>query len=330
MEKCSLTAISRENTIIIKGLAILFILLGHASYIPYGGIGGVGLFLLISGYGLNESAKAKGFDGYWVKRIKTVYIPYFFVALLQLLAFGAERKLVIVVSLAGLDLTAGDRVLNIDPTMWYISYIFFWYLSFYICGKLGQCFKNRRLGSGVKLLGLFALSLLCRKLYARGLWDPYSNAGLYVWLFPLGVLLSELSELKVSKTVRQSFWALLFLVSTAHVFSDYPEHSAYTWLSMPFQLLAAVQLVNIGGFIGRALRWLGTYSYSIYLMEGMTVMWHSYEWFGNMDNVHLINAVAFAVTMVLAWLYWEGIYKKLLAKIPLERLAGKRPSVPAE
>ena len=74
--------ISRDLTVMVKGFAISIIIYGHCGnyfgirYLtPLGGIG-VALFLLLSGYGINESWIINGRKGYWKKRLLTFFMPY--------------------------------------------------------------------------------------------------------------------------------------------------------------------------------------------------------------------------------------------------------------
>lgn len=62
---------SRSHTYICRGVAAIIIICQHVAggfdirYLtPLGGIG-VAVFLVLSGYGLNESFKRKGIGGYW-------------------------------------------------------------------------------------------------------------------------------------------------------------------------------------------------------------------------------------------------------------------------
>ena len=74
--------ISKEDTQLLKGLAIMMVIIQHIGQIlhisvlnPLGPIG-VCLFLFISGYGLSFSYEKNGRSGYFVKRVLKVYIPY--------------------------------------------------------------------------------------------------------------------------------------------------------------------------------------------------------------------------------------------------------------
>lgn len=71
----------KQFTKVMKGITITMVFFSHVGnannvrlFAPLGGV----IFLILSGYGLNESAK-KGFQAkrFWIKRITTVIVPYF-------------------------------------------------------------------------------------------------------------------------------------------------------------------------------------------------------------------------------------------------------------
>ena len=72
----SLFSLSKEQTLLLKGIAILMVILGHMSYITWGGAGGVTIFLILSGYGIHESFKKNGLKNYWKKKISTFAAHY--------------------------------------------------------------------------------------------------------------------------------------------------------------------------------------------------------------------------------------------------------------
>lgn len=121
--------LTKQKTSIIKGIAILLVILSHCGLIECGGAIGVDLFLIVSGYGIYYSSN-KCTSNFWKKRIKSVYFPYLFTTLIFLVIrciFGFRPSVIeVVVSMLGLDFNR-----NIDPTMWYISYIFCMYLLAY-------------------------------------------------------------------------------------------------------------------------------------------------------------------------------------------------------
>lgn len=141
-------------TTISKGIAILMIMLCHCSnswshgrlLTPLGGIG-VSIFLITSGYGLNESYKKYGLKDFWQKRLVRVYLPYFIVAVILGVFHHWDAK---------------DWLLNllvIKCIYWFISYIVGCYIVFWVCSK---CFPKFRIAiisflSTIMLLALPAL-----------------------------------------------------------------------------------------------------------------------------------------------------------------------------
>lgn len=121
-------ALDYKSTCCIKGIAILFILVGHIAgtfqtvlFTPLPAAG-VSLFLMLSGYGLSESYKSKGLKDFWSKKITRVLIPYAIVITLLVLFKTYDIKLIdYVLEIAG-----------IKTTYWYIGYQIKWYIVFFI------------------------------------------------------------------------------------------------------------------------------------------------------------------------------------------------------
>lgn len=125
---------SINYTTILKGIAILIVMLGHMGnfwgvtyFTPLGGIG-VAIFLILSGFGLSESYKKSGLNHYWSKKLINVYIPYVIIRgmgiIIQML-MGTKYTLI--------DILLGFSLLkNIHVYDWYLRYLFIWYIIFYI------------------------------------------------------------------------------------------------------------------------------------------------------------------------------------------------------
>ncbi len=317
-----ITALTKEDSSMIKGVAIILVLLGHmwpypfyAPFLRWGGGIGVSLFLIASGYGINESVR-KGVDNYWSKRIKTVYIPYLFVAVLILLFFGCDGKGQLVCTLLGLDFCR-----NADKTMWYISYIFYWYLVYYVFFLLSGPIKNEKLRVAVKLAGLFAMAPICKLLCYDTVWHFDSSGFFYIWHFPIGAVLSELSKVKVKKSVNTIVWTAILVLCTARMLYVFPDFGPEVRFSVPIFFIAIIKLIRSRGFISKTLCLAGEYSYPIYLFEGVFVFRNRIDFFGWLPHPILTDAAAVAVTVILSVLFWERIYKKLLVKIPVEKLS---------
>lgn len=119
---------SFSHTNMLRGIAILLILLQHSAgewgtriFTPCGGTVVV-IFLFLSGYGLNESYKKNGLNGFWLRKLSRVLIPY--------AIFGAVCMLVLSKEFAFkfylLD------VLGIASCYWYVSFLLKLYILFYI------------------------------------------------------------------------------------------------------------------------------------------------------------------------------------------------------
>lgn len=314
-EGVPLFSLDRNSSTILRGIAILYILLGHTGYFVWGGAGGVVLFLLLSGYGLNESREKDGLRLYWNKRIRKVYLPYLLVSLLVLAGWRIEDPRVIACTILGLDLG-----LMADKTMWYISFILLWYFLYYILAGMSRLVRNPWGRRGFLLMGLFVLSFGFRLLYKFGFWHAESGAGLYSLAFPLGVALSDLSNVKVKEKTRTLFQLAFLFLTSAYMLGAYGQvRSELMAMVMGLQPIAVVLAVKPRGALEKILLWFGKYSYPIYLFEGLFLYVRN-EMFSQMSHQPLIDLSYMTVSIVLALIFWEGGYKKLETILPLDRL----------
>lgn len=117
--------LDRTATTKMKAMAIIMVLICHVGTTlfgrllnPFGGIG-VSTFLILSGYGLTESYKQHGLDGFWRKRLSRVLVPY----LIFLLVYCAYRWL------------ANGEFPIFNLRYWFVEYIVIWYVLFYFIMK---------------------------------------------------------------------------------------------------------------------------------------------------------------------------------------------------
>lgn len=126
-------------------------MVGHVSammntvvFTPLGGTG-VALFLLLSGFGLNESFKTHGLVCYWRKKVLRVLVPYFFVATLLYICrweFSWEAFI--------LDIT------GLKTHYWYIAFLMKWYIAFWLTSKYFLQYRTTiLLGMSVVILFFF-------------------------------------------------------------------------------------------------------------------------------------------------------------------------------
>ena len=148
---CDEEFMSRYNTTVYKGVAMLMIMVCHLAgqfgggavkiFTPFGGIG-VAIFLVLSAYGLNESwnrgevSGKKPWSGWWRKRFLTVWLPYIIV---QLVLYWPRRKFNFLAFI--LDLSC---LRPLYDKGWYLSYIFLWYAVFYLVRRVSFLDKFRR------------------------------------------------------------------------------------------------------------------------------------------------------------------------------------------
>lgn len=172
--------LSKNHTDILKGIATVLIIVSHIGnyrgfsiIIPLGGIG-VALFLLSSGYGLNESFKRKGLDNFFKTRLLKIIMPYWIMTVLYwILHFDT----------ISFDSFLGSIILvNRLPFMWFIQYIFIWYVIFYLSKKI----FNESQGTAF----LLTVSLILIFVFKDTTWGEQSFS------FTTGVLLSQYPKIK--------------------------------------------------------------------------------------------------------------------------------------
>ena len=247
--------VSKKQTTCIKGIAILLVILGHLSLIDCSGAWGVHLFLIISGYGMYCSYESSGLKLFWKKRMEAVWEPYFFCTITFLLVriFLHEKFSIanVIGSLIGLDFG-----LNIDPTMWYISYIFAMYTIFFFAIKI----KNRKVGifiAGVLQVIITGLG------YLSIAWHRGTIAWAYALSFPIGVIWGKIRNTEITPKKKKAICILSFAFSALVVAHRYgkihggPEELVFT-LFAAVGIIAFVELVGFanlpiiggGGYIG--------------------------------------------------------------------------------
>lgn len=124
--------LDKNGTLVLKGIAILFILFSHLGghytriFTPCGGIG-VALFLFISGYGLTKSDEKNGLQHYWTKRLVGVWLPY---VLIQVFTSGLHLLDILLIKPS-------------HPFGWYLNYLMIWYFMFWIIHRWGFLKRNR-------------------------------------------------------------------------------------------------------------------------------------------------------------------------------------------
>ncbi len=256
------TITERSNTDALRGVAALAILSFHV-LLPFAASpltnfwGGmlVAVFLLLSGYGINEAYKRRGLARFWQHRWQRVVLPTlaFATAWNFLMPEGGMENWL-------LELTYRR------PTYWFVFHVMKCYAVYWLVMR----FAPRH---AVPLLSLAAVGCLLYPACGTHLESEQAFS------FLAGVLFSRygdrLAHVPAAKWWR---WAALCFVGGGALFAlkaipavhEWKGTVAYHFLQCPFRLLwgmAAVVVLSAAGTLRRAkwLQWAGRHSLEIYV-----------------------------------------------------------------
>lgn len=283
--------ISRDESTILKGIAILTVILAHANGWGHAFVsipllksadamgflcqGGMTLFLFMSGYGLYQSYSSKKLLNYWDNKISKVFIPAVIIQALWVIAYSVySGQFWRIVEGTGesffAEIICINSSNNFDGTMWYLSYLLFCYLVFYCFAKL----------SGNRFNIIFFLiiwSILVPLCFV--LWPDCRR---YIMAFSLGVVYSYLIKDADKELSRLHFGmaACIGIILSPFYFALFLEKS-YFIDNVAGTVLAAsmIMLVKlIGAEHLSVLKWIGNISFYIYLIEGKIMFgWFNYD-----------------------------------------------------
>ena len=274
---------SVNQSAIGKAIAIIFVVFGHLGFIVNGGAIGVSIFLVLSGYGITKSAEKNNFilDNFWKKKFFNIYIPFL------ICSFGVVLFLYLIKSALLFDISKkSDIIMGMfgfpnnpyDPTMWYISFIFMMYISFWISFKL---FKRN-------IYRVIICSVLCLIIGIIGRWIYSDSIGIYLYLsaFPIGVIIALFDEIIDFLCKLISSYRVIVYIIVILTFEYMSEKSVILYILLTFlvSLFAIPVLKRIERLNKEIILIIGRSSYAIYLIEGiiMRVMW---EYIGNENLV---------------------------------------------
>lgn len=263
--------LSKQHTNIIKGIATLLIILSHIAnfkglsvLIPLGGIG-VAIFMLSSGYGLNESFQKNGLNHYFKKRVFKILIPYWMI--IAIYSFLHFEDISIKSILGALIL------INRLPFMWFIQYILMWYLIFYFSKKL---FSDTH-----SVIVLIIISLIFVFVFHDTTWGEQSFS------FSIGVILSQYKKIREYLSIIMYHKSLILFLFMSILFSTIflgmkmkgLDNINYYWVMNIIQILMKISLaifiIQVTYFFKkyscRALILVGSYSYELYLIHTLLI-----------------------------------------------------------
>jgi len=275
----------------LKGMAILLIVLTHfwahvareKAHLLLAG-DAVGLFLMLSGFGLTMSHIRTGDLRHFApRRARRVMLPYWIstVVILTLDMILLNRTLPLkptLLTFLGINLTS--QVRRLDYVRWFITFLLFHYGLFYLVVR-----SNRKLQPKLLLLLPPVTFVFCLLVGFR--------AG-YLFMFPMGCVLALLHEqihrFITRHTVSVAIAACLGLVvvvmgrllwfstlSQRSPDTRFPEMAidlinlaARNLSSVVFSLsaVAIFAVIGMAGFFSRFVRWCGSISYELFLLHG--------------------------------------------------------------
>lgn len=264
--------LSRTNTQALKGVAIIAIVLFHILWrfdisplLNLWGAPFVTVFLVLSGYGLEESFHRNGLNGFWQKRLTKVVLPFvFFVSaynyLFPFLPLGDHF-------LAGEAMhRCLDELLYISPVFWFVFLILKCYAVYWI----GTRFMSGRW----RLLFFFACAFICLNMQtSSGHLEAEQS-----FSFLTGVLLSmykdKVEALSKKEIGRLTFLFLLVAAALSCLKAIPQLHElrgtvAYNYLLCPSRLSLGLAYIPLFAMLRPGKNWFvrlaGNYSFEIYI-----------------------------------------------------------------
>lgn len=263
---------SKANTQGLRGIAALTIVFFHVVW-GYGispllnmwGAFFVTIFIILSGYGLEESFRMRGLDGFWRKRVEKVLLPvaffvcaynYLFPYILPddpLFEGSAMRKCL-------------DELLFFSPRFWYVFFILKWYFVYW--------FGTRFMGERSRWTFFLICALLCLNMPSpAGHLEAEQS-----FSFLAGVLLSRKRAWLCSLTQKKVWqWvAILFFIGfvclvlkTISPFHDLKGSIAYNYFLCPFRLSIGLAFMPLLTLLrpdrSAVMQTFGKYSMEIYI-----------------------------------------------------------------
>lgn len=265
--------LSRENSGMLKGVMAIMVLIHHIAdrtstgvlFHPFSNFGyaAVGVFLFLSGYGLQISYLKKGEKysiGYFKKRIPAILFPYILINLIYWLVYTVNGD-IYTPDMVFFSIILGDIIV---PFSWYMTEILVLYLFFGLFMKM-KSKKNDMIIRNAVVVLLFSVGAFVLDM---GYWWYVSNIP-----FVVGVIAASYSD-EIMKKTKKYMWliALISLIGfiVLHVFF-YGSTLFMNVASVMFTVFVVALATYVEPRFG-VLNFLGDMSLEIYLMQGMFIV----------------------------------------------------------
>lgn len=294
--------LSLDYSYVAKGVAIAIVIYGHLGNLfkiryltPLGGIG-VAMFLILSGYGMNESWKRKGGSGYWTSRFVNMLFPYIIIEFVTIPMRGGGYTSFLQVLL---DLTGLNPQYYLG---WYIPYLLFWYTVYFVTKKFVSRLELRYLLwiiTGIIIVSMYSMVRARQALS-----------------FVIGIVFSDFNGIQIWLKKKTCNTALLFIIGIVLLcikqipeFRQTPkliQNILEMLLAISFSLAIILSISLVPHKLLLPFYYLGIISYELYLIHGYTLL---------MVNLTFWNAIYFYIITIalstIAHLFISLIQSKL-------------------
>jgi peptidoglycan/LPS O-acetylase OafA/YrhL len=333
---------SVESGLVLKGLAIILLLLGHLSQqltinsqaLPFRitGNAAVIIFLFISGVGLGKKYHLRVNRAYWGNRIRKIVFPLWMSLVLFL--FLNHTLIKQAVSIKQIILSFGGIFSPGLPNSpcWFITYILFLYGVYAVAASM----------PGSKLLrvaGLFAMSFIAGLIISSTELADYIEIWVqYSLVFPAGVACGLITThlKKISDkvyTYSAPFYVICLVILLGHYWSGLAVYrishlvQSQVFTDMAFAVVSPVSLILfIVFFVALLERWnldsgllrfLGRYSFEIYLMHFPFMVYYDFFLYRKPLVLYFFIYCLFVICLSILLQKLSGALERLLPGKPV-------------
>lgn len=301
----SKSTLSNENSLVLRGISSIEIMLGHIGLATGGvilypnrkaGILFVGIFFALSGYGLmySKDTKTDYFNKFIPKRVKRVLIPayivYALIIIYRTFQYNAVNQLVNLVNIKFFFL----------ETNWYVWEIILFYIVFYICSRKG------RGSNSIEHCILFFSIIFILIAFLLKVDNPWYGSTLCFWV---GIWYYNHRRWFEQKVIVHHYILGIVLggvivVTSILLFFLFGEHSIIGTLvarnvAAVFFVLTIIALLYKIQIGNKITMWLGAHSYEIYLFHlGFVGILQEY-----IDNPNIYAVCVVVFTLVASYIY---------------------------
>lgn len=299
---CFGNPLSRSQGGALRGLFAGVVVLHHLSSagggflfprFEYWGALAVSVFFGLSGYGLMVQARNREnyFDSFWGKRLRSLWAPYFVITVLAIVQwirgdFGIIERL--------------RWKLGVVQNGWFCGVLMMFYVVVWLCHRDNDCSAGEKLA--LTIGGIFALTWILSACW------PASTHVLSNGAFMVGLVAGFYPEstFKLLRKYRKVLLAILLVIVALHLSSElfyrFVEPSRkflFRFIIGGFWFLCVSAASMTWQLGNRALYWLGSISYELYLVHGW-VMDECKHWWPEWTGTGYAWTVL-GLSLIMAW-----------------------------